>query len=92
MVQKGAAGRLGVLDEELAALLDPDLGVRARDDFGFERELVGPEGVDGGEAHPGAVGEPPDAQRRVGVPQIARDGVEPQRAAGVEVWDQADAE
>ena len=50
MVQKRSRTALGVLDVKLSPRFDPNLCMRSRDDFGFERELVGPVGVGGGES------------------------------------------
>jgi hypothetical protein len=91
MVQKRTRTALRVLDIKLAAR-QPNLRVGSGHHFGLERELVGAEGVDGGEPQAGAVGEAPDAEGRVGFFDVAGDGVEFERASAVEVRDEADAE
>jgi hypothetical protein len=87
MVQKRATAALRISDEKLAPGLDPDLGMGTRDDFGFEGEFVGAEGVDSGEAHPRPVGETPDAERGVSFAQVTPNGIEAQGASRVEVGD-----
>lgn len=91
MVEERAGGALGVPDEELAARLDPDLGVRPADDLALERELVRPEGVGRREPEPRAVGEPPDAQGCLALAHVPADGVEPQRPPRLEMGHEADA-
>ncbi len=87
MVEKRPRAALCVLDKEPPPALDPHLRMRARDDLGAERELVRAQCVHRREPEPRAVREAANAQRRVALPQVACDGVEPQRAPGVEVWD-----
>lgn len=91
MVQERARAALRVLNEETAAGLDPYLGVCPADDFALEGEFVGARRISSGDTHTGPVCEPSNAQRCVALADVATNGVEPQRAAGVEMWHETDA-
>jgi hypothetical protein len=90
VVQEGAGAALGVLDIETGGF-DPYFCMGAGDDLGLERELVGTERVDGGEAETGSVGETTDAEGGIALAEFTRDGFEAERATRVELGDEADA-
>ena len=56
MVQRRPRGRFRILDEE-ATRWESDPGMRTWDEFGFEGEFVGGDGVGGCESHSGTVRE-----------------------------------
>lgn len=90
MVQERPTTRFGVLDEETSARLDPDFCMGSRDNFAFERELVGAKCIRGRQPQTRAIGEAPYAQGRITLADVSADRVEPQRAARGQVRNKPD--
>lgn len=59
------------------------------DDLGFKSELVRARSISDAEAR--AVGKTSDSERRIALPDIAGDWIEPKRAARVKVGNETDA-
>ncbi|KAJ7807705.1 hypothetical protein B0H13DRAFT_2153090, partial [Mycena leptocephala] len=90
MVQKRPATALRVPYEELR-ILDPHLRMRATHNLALECNLVRAQRIHRRQPKTRPVREAPDAQGGLTCAEVARDGVEAEGPAGVEVRDEADA-
>lgn len=91
MVEERAGAALRVLYEEPSTRLGPYLCMSAADDLALERELIRTKCVGRCDTEAGAVCEAADTQGGFSLANVAADGVESERAAGVEVRDETDA-